>query len=76
MKYIEEKSKIQDELLDRFIKYVKIWTESNGLKADSGKIPSEDREFDLAKYRLLNIVIPMDIFRLRKALKMFLLFVS
>ena len=24
MKYIEEKSKIQDELLDRFIKYVKI----------------------------------------------------
>lgn len=57
MKYIEEKSKIQDELLDRFIKYVKIWTESNGLKADSGKIPSEDREFDLAKQLVAELTV-------------------
>ena len=49
MNYILEDSKIQGELLDRFIKYVKIWTESNGEKADSGVIPSEERERDLAK---------------------------
>lgn len=49
MNYITDDSKIQGELLDRFIKYVKIWTESNGEKADSGIMPSEERERDLAK---------------------------
>lgn len=49
MNYITDDSKIQGQLLDRFIKYVKTWTESNSEKADSGIIPSEERERDLAK---------------------------
>lgn len=57
MNYIVEKSKIQDELLDRFIKYVKIWTESNGEKADAGTIPSEQREFNLAKQLVAELTV-------------------
>ena len=49
MNYITQDSEIQKSLLDRFIKYVKMWTESNGKKADEGIQPSEEREFDLAK---------------------------
>lgn len=49
MNYVTKDSDIQKSLLDRFIKYVKIWTESNTHKADEGIIPSEQREFDLAK---------------------------
>lgn len=49
MNYVTKDSDIQKSLLDRFIKYVKIWTESSSQKADEGMIPSEQREFDLAK---------------------------
>ena len=49
MIYIVDNSDIQASLLDRFIKYVKIWTESCSKNADDGIIPSEKREFDLAK---------------------------
>lgn len=49
MNYVTKDSDIQKSLLDRFIKYVKVWTESNSEKADKGIIPSEAREFDLAK---------------------------
>ncbi|MDY2825856.1 MAG: peptidase T, partial [Treponema sp.] len=57
MNYIESNSEIQNELLDRFIKYVKIWTESNGEKADQGIIPSEEREFDLAKQLVAELTV-------------------
>lgn len=49
MNYVTKDSDIQKSLLDRFIKYVKVWTESNSEKADKGIMPSEEREFDLAK---------------------------
>lgn len=49
MNYVTKDSDIQKSLLDRFIKYVKVWTESNSEKADKGIMPSEVREFDLAK---------------------------
>lgn len=49
MNYIKKDSDFQQKLLNRFIKYVKIWTESNLEKADKGIIPSEEREFELAK---------------------------
>ncbi|MBO6176794.1 MAG: peptidase T [Treponema sp.] len=35
-------------LLDRFLRYVKVWTESDETLADQGKIPSAERERDLA----------------------------
>ena len=47
MKYITQKE--QNELLERFLRYVKIYTTSNAEKADKGIQPSEEREFDLAK---------------------------
>lgn len=49
MNYISSDTFAKNELLDRFIKYVKIWTESNEAAADTGKIPSTDRQFDLAE---------------------------
>lgn len=36
-------------LLERFIKYVKVWTESDETLADKGIIPSAEREKDLAE---------------------------
>ena len=35
-------------LLDRFLKYVKVWTESDETQADQGIIPSAERERNLA----------------------------
>ena len=49
MNYISSDTFAKNELLDRFIKYVKIWTESSEAAADTGKIPSTDRQFDLAE---------------------------
>lgn len=49
MNYVTDNSEIQNSLLERFIKYVKIWSESNSEKAEAGVMPSEEREFDLAK---------------------------
>lgn len=49
MNYITDNSQAQNELLDRFIKYVKVWTESDGAKADQGIMPSSERERDLAE---------------------------
>ena len=48
MKFITKDSSFQKDLLDRFIKYVKIWTESDSAKADEGIIPSTERQRDLA----------------------------
>ena len=49
MQFFTQESLVQKELLDRFIKYVKIWTESDSCKADQGIIPSMERERDLAE---------------------------
>ncbi|MBR4267200.1 MAG: peptidase T [Bacteroidales bacterium] len=38
-----------NELLERFLKYVKIWTTSDSEVADKGKCPSTTRQFDLAE---------------------------
>lgn len=38
-----------DELLERFIQYVKIYSESDCEKADAGVMPSTQRQFDMAK---------------------------
>ena len=40
MKYISSSSEFGQKLLNRFIKYVKIWTESDSSIADAGTIPS------------------------------------
>jgi tripeptide aminopeptidase len=36
-------------LLERFVRYVQIWTTSDTKKADAGIVPSAAREFDLAR---------------------------
>ncbi len=38
-----------DELLERFLKYVKVWTTSDSEVADKGRCPSTTRQFDLAE---------------------------
>ena len=48
MKYISSSSEFGQKLLNRFIKYVKIWTESDSSIADEGTIPSTKRQFDFA----------------------------
>ena len=40
---------MKNQLLDRFIRYVKTWTTSNQNNADNGIIPSEAREADFAQ---------------------------
>ena len=40
---------MKNQLLDRFIRYVKTWTTSNQNNADNGIIPSETREADFAE---------------------------
>ncbi|MBR6295721.1 MAG: peptidase T [Treponema sp.] len=35
-------------LMERFLRYVKIWSESDGEAADSNKMPSTDRQWDMA----------------------------
>ncbi len=39
----------EKEILERFVRYVKIWTTSDSEKADSGIQPSTERQFDLAR---------------------------
>ncbi|MCR4821674.1 MAG: peptidase T [Treponema sp.] len=39
----------QKSLLERFLRYVKIWTTSDSASADSGNQPSTQRQFDLAR---------------------------
>ena len=48
MNYIYNSNKNKNELLERFLRYVKIWTESDGAAADKGVFPSTQRQFDLA----------------------------
>ena len=39
----------ENKLLDRFCRYVKIWSESDGKAADNGVFPSTERQWDIAK---------------------------
>ena len=49
MNYVYNNDEYKKGLLERFIRYVKIWTESDGAAADKGIFPSTQRQFDLAK---------------------------
>ena len=49
MNYIFSNSEWEKKLLDRFVKYVKIWSESCGEEADKGTFPSTSRQWDFAK---------------------------
>lgn len=49
MNYIFGNENETNKLLNRFIRYVKIWSESDEKKADEGIIPSTERQWDLAK---------------------------
>jgi tripeptide aminopeptidase len=47
MKYIDKKA--SDELLDRFLRYVQIWSTSDSAQADRGIQPSTPRQIDFAR---------------------------
>ncbi|MCR4952501.1 MAG: peptidase T [Treponema sp.] len=49
MNYISQNNEYKQKLQDRFIKYVKIWSESDGEAADKGVFPSTERQFDFAR---------------------------
>lgn len=49
MNYIYGNKTEENKLLDRFCRYVKIWSESDGKLADEGVFPSTERQWDLAK---------------------------
>jgi len=49
MNDISTNQKYKNTLKDRFIRYVKIWSESDGKKADDGVFPSTKQQWDFAK---------------------------
>ena len=49
MNYVFNNDEYKNKLLERFLRYVKIWTESDGAAADNGVFPSTQRQFDLAR---------------------------
>ncbi len=49
MNYIYNSNEYKNKLLDRFLRYVKVWTESDSAAADKGAFPSTQRQFDLAR---------------------------
>ncbi len=49
MNYIFGNTTESEELKNRFVKYAKIWSESNGELADKGIFPSTERQWDMAK---------------------------
>lgn len=49
MNYISNNTEFKQKLLERFIKYVKIWSESDGEAADKGIFPSTQRQFDFGR---------------------------
>ncbi len=49
MNYIYGNKDEENKLLDRFCRYVKIWSESDGKAADTGTFPSTERQWDIAK---------------------------
>ena len=49
MNYISDNEINKNKLMERFVRYVKIWTESDEESAEMGVFPSTARQFDLAK---------------------------
>lgn len=49
MNLISTNNEYKEKLLSRFIKYVKIWSESNGELADKGIFPSTERQWNMAR---------------------------
>ena len=49
MNYIYGNEVEMNKLLNRFIRYVKVWSESDEKKADEGKMPSTEQQWDLAR---------------------------
>ena len=49
MNYISTDEKYKNILKERFIRYVKIWSESDGDQADKGVFPSTKQQWDFAK---------------------------
>ena len=49
MNCIYDNNEYKNKLLERFLRYVKVWTESDGQAADKGVFPSTERQFDLAR---------------------------
>lgn len=49
MNYIFNNQDEKNKLLERFLRYVKIWSESDGKAADNGKFPSTEQQWDFAK---------------------------
>lgn len=49
MNKISESKEYTKRLLERFVKYVKIWSESDGNAADQGVFPSTERQWDMAR---------------------------
>lgn len=49
MNYIYNNKDEMNKLLDRFVRYVKIWSESDGKSADAGNLPSTEQQWDFAK---------------------------
>ena len=49
MNYIYNNKDEMNKLMDRFCRYVKIWSESDGKAADNGVFPSTERQWDIAK---------------------------
>ena len=49
MKIFSTNQDLQTGLLNRFVRYAKVWTESSCENADKGIMPSTDRQLDFAK---------------------------
>ncbi|MBR6061228.1 MAG: tripeptide aminopeptidase PepT [Spirochaetales bacterium] len=49
MNYIYNSKEYRQQLLERFLRYIKVWTTSDSEAADKGLIPSTDRQWDLAR---------------------------
>ena len=49
MNYIYNNKEEMNKLLDRFVRYVKVWSESDEKAADAGVMPSTEQQWDLAK---------------------------
>ena len=49
MNYIYGNEDEKNKMLERFCRYVKIWSESDGKAADEGVFPSTERQWDFAK---------------------------
>lgn len=49
MNYFYRNDVEKKKLLDRFVRYVQVWSESDSKAADDGKIPSTEQQWDFAK---------------------------